>query len=122
MAMLEHTPPQQGILPHAGVKNLGDGWLMRVNSAGTLDDVLRVVNEFVDSWTRTDVAQMPIGCRPPEIRSAQDVSGYAFTLAQAKFESRHDLRAAMLLDRMATFFSYASTRVATLAHLTGASL
>ena len=61
--------------------------------------------------------RLPSHCMPPSLQTPQDICNYAFRLTQEQLKFEGPLGASLLLDRMALFFSLASSRVAQLAHI-----
>jgi len=57
-----------------------DSWITRLAAANADEDVLAVAQDFLARLPRGFVSGLPAACQPPEMRSAQDVSSYAFAL------------------------------------------
>jgi hypothetical protein len=85
-------------------------WLARLARCERPNDVLDVVHEFVrvhrDVW-----ASLPTDCQPPPFTVADDVSRYALSLCQRDLGS--DPRRAAYIHALASFYSQASHRMAT---------
>ena len=82
-------------------------WESRLQRAYSVDDVLRVINDFLATWGPEELAALPEHLRPWRMKGSDDVSLYAFRLM-----SRVTLPGnAHILLRMSTFFSAASHRL-----------
>jgi hypothetical protein len=90
----------------------GTTWQHRLDTAGTVSEVVGVARDFLASFDPVQVHALPSACWPPErIIDGHDVSAYAFDLV------RHECTAPGAEDlahRLARFFSHASTRIAQL--------
>jgi len=92
-------------------------WTMRLGVATSAEQIVQLVTRFIDSHDENELSRLPSHCHPPPIHTPQEVCNYAFRLTQEqlKFEGTRDT--GLLLDRMALFFSLASSRIAQLAHI-----
>ncbi len=85
-------------------------WPQMLARAGTADEVLYIVRDFLASWDPEDIAILPPGCRPPvRFQAPEDVVLYAYALAQARCGDDVGNPA---IARMARFFSEAAQQVA----------
>jgi hypothetical protein len=78
-----------------------------LDKASSIEDVLRVVAEFLSLWTAEEWRLVPADCRPGCLETAQQVNAYAFTLARrltGTAETEPELH------RLSTFFTKASLR------------
>jgi hypothetical protein len=41
-----------------------DAWLRRIHAAGTRDERVEVLREYVATWSAEDIARLPRDCRP----------------------------------------------------------
>jgi hypothetical protein len=85
-------------------------WMARLSRAEGASDVMDVTREFVrthaDLW-----AWLPTDCQPPPFTVADDISHYALTLYRK--EVGEDLHMTATLHALASFFSEAAHRMAT---------
>ena len=84
-------------------------WSTLVTAAKTAEEVLQVSRSFLASLPPAFISELPAPCRPPLMGFAQDVSSYAFTLANACIV--RDAVEDELLE-MTRFFGAASQRLA----------
>jgi hypothetical protein len=85
-------------------------WTAQLAGTDTSEQVLEAVRGFLKSRPRRFLSELPNGCQPSGMESAQDVSSYAFVLKQAQCTVKDDLAAGFL--EMARFFAAASQRLA----------
>jgi len=96
---------------------LPETWTLRLGVATKPEQIVQLAKQFVDMHDEIERSRLPSHCRPPQIHTPQDVCSYAFRLTQEQLKFEGSLPASMLLDRMALFFSLASSRIARLAHI-----
>jgi hypothetical protein len=82
------------------------GWQERLDQAGSTQDLIGVVNEFLSLWTAEETQRIPEDCRIAYVTSVQQVSAQAYLLAHRK-SGKND--AAM--HRLSTFFTNAALRL-----------
>ena len=87
---------------------LSDKWQNTITSAKTANEVVAAAKAFLSSWTPAQIAALPEGCRPGEMGTPDDVTGYAFTLVQKGCAGDHQ---PPVLNTMASFFAAASIRL-----------
>jgi hypothetical protein len=87
-----------------------DPWAAPLIRATTADEVLAAVRAYLDALPLELLAALPAACRPPPIRSAQDVSSYAFVLMNRCLNRQSDAA----LVGMNRYFTQASHRLAAL--------
>jgi len=105
-------PPQRsqtGLLPET--------WSSRVGIATRPEQIVELAKRFVETQDEGERARLPSHCMPPPIHTPQDVCSYAFRLTQEQLKFEGPLGAGLLLDRLALFFSLASSRIAHLEHI-----
>src|SRR5689334_13678626 len=83
-------------------------WAASLARATNADEVLLAVRDYLDGLPIDFLAKLPGACRPPPMRSAQDVSSYAFILMNRCLNRGSD---ASLLG-LNRFFTQASHRLA----------
>src|SRR2546423_14765642 len=85
-------------------------WMARLARAENASDVMDVTREFVrthqELW-----AWLPTDCQPPPFTVADDISHYAITLYRKDLGD--DVRMAASVHALASFFSEAAHRMAT---------
>ena len=57
-----------------------DPWAARLADATSVDHVLDIVAAYLAALPAGFIASLPAECHPPQMRSPQDVSSYAFVL------------------------------------------
>jgi hypothetical protein len=82
--------------------------LAELHVADTVPEVIAVTRAFVKSWSAPEVLRLPYYCRPGRISDAKEIQELAFLLERARAHFAGRLIDALVLDRMATFFSAAS--------------
>ena len=84
------------------------GPLAELLLAEDVQEVIAITRAHLETCTTREILRLPFYCRPGRITDAKQIRELAFLLehAQAHFSGR--LIDAMVLDRMAAFFSAAS--------------
>lgn len=85
-------------------------WQGRLNNATGEGEVVGIARDFVAQFDYAQVAGLPAECRPGKLVDANDITVYAFTLAQNC--TGGDTEGAVLVEKLAAFFSHASIRLA----------
>ena|SRR5438105_2239436 len=85
-------------------------WMARLSRAESASDVMDVAREFVRAHAEL-WAWLPTDCQPPPFTIADDISHYAMTLYRK--EPGDDIRMAATVHALASFFSEAAHRLAT---------
>lgn len=85
-------------------------WQGRINGATDQEDVVGIARDFVAQFDYFEVAGLPAGCRPGKLVDANDVTRYAYTLVRQS--TRGDTQGEVEVEKLAAFFSQASTRLA----------
>ena len=97
--------------------SLPSEWTTRLGVATTPEQIVQAAKRFVAMQDEHERSRLPSHCLPPTILTPQDVCNYAFRLTQEQLRFDGPLGAGIPLDRMALFFSLASSRIAQLAHI-----
>ena len=84
-------------------------WQEQLDAASTVSEVVKVVKDFTSSLDHWDLAKLPVDCRPGKFFDAEDVSSFAMTVA--RYTNRGDAEADAIVDKLDSFFSYASVRL-----------
>lgn len=85
-------------------------WPQVLAQAGTVEEVLYIVRDFLANWEPEDIAGLPPESRPPaRFQAPEDVALYAYALVQAHCGNAAGNPA---VARMARFFSEAARQVA----------
>ena len=89
-------------------------WTSRVEHATSIDEVIKLVCDYVQSRKQEDMARLPQECRfDCPLDSPEVVADCAYRLAAYHPGQEGD---AELIERLSGFFSRASVRLAELAH------
>jgi hypothetical protein len=85
-------------------------WQVLLNEATGADQVAAICDEFLDTWSPTELAGFPPTCKPPDAVEADDIGPYAIRLiAEVGVGNR---TTTPLLYAMSTFFTKAALRIA----------
>ncbi len=84
-------------------------WRSRLEAAANERDVVDIVKDYLAHLDRFEIAQLPEECRPGKFFTADDVMGYAFTLARHHCKDDPDFQDFVL--KLGAFFSQASFRL-----------
>ena len=88
-------------------------WQESLNLARSEQDVVKVVRDFVAGLNLYELDKLPSPCRPPgKFFDAEDITSYAFEVVRHHCDDDEPTRE--LVHKIATFFSYASTRLSQL--------
>lgn len=85
-------------------------WTERLVACRTEAEVVEACREWLAAWSPQDIASLPPACRPGKLHDADDIAALAFDAVRcgnATDGSPHPQ-----VQRLASFFSHASTRVA----------
>ena len=83
-------------------------WLDHLTGAASMEAIVAVVHDFIRAWPASKIDELPPAYRPGRLDSANDISGYAVTLARAQLKGDHH---APHLHAMAIFFTDAAMRL-----------
>ncbi len=98
-----------------GTNTIGLTWLVRIDAAVTVGEVLDVVRVYLAHLTPAEVAFLKPNCRPPKLVDGNDIAEYALELVR---ETCTDDPAPPLVLKIAAVVSHASARVSELMTLT----
>lgn len=87
----------------------GRRWISQLQRARSEAQLLAVCRRFLASIRHSDLARLPLACRPIPIEDAGDLSAYALQLV--RFHCEVDDPPPLVL-RMAAFFAHANVRMA----------
>lgn len=87
-------------------------WRGYLSAASSEEDIVKLTRDFVASWQPADISRLPTPCRPGRIRDGDDISHWAYELAQAHCRIQAGDEQDQLVMRMLAFFSEAAMRVA----------
>ena len=82
--------------------------LAELEVVDTIPEVIALTRAFVESWSAPQVLRLPYYCRPGRINDAKEIQELAFLLELARAHFAGRLIDAMVLDRMAAYFSAAA--------------
>jgi len=83
------------------------GWQGQLDHATRPEAVLAVARDYLAQVSPEEIAQLPEDCRPQRLVDADDVATYALELARRQASPD----APEILNKLAAFFSDASTRL-----------
>ena len=86
-------------------------WKERLQNAATADQVLAVTQDFLTTWSASDLACLPLAHRQIRVVEPDDIAYYAFELVREQCLNGDGNKE---LQRMAAFFGVASERLAQL--------
>jgi len=84
-------------------------WQQKLDLADSEDEVVGVVRDYVATLDPGEVALLPAALRPGKMLVANDVASYALDLVRYDCDETHGV--AVLVHRLAAFFSHASIRL-----------
>ena len=82
-----------------------------LSSAGSVDEILRVTDEYLSTWSNEEFARLPITCRPDGVRSYEDIEFWADRLKDESEKAILFSDDETRLDRLTTHFLIASVRL-----------
>lgn len=85
-------------------------WARRVEDAPTIESVVALVREYLDTRDPSDLGRLPAECAPPSQVGRQQITEFAYRLAA--YHS-HD-ETARLVQRLSSVISRAAVRLAEL--------
>ena len=86
-----------------------------LSAARTIEEIVRVTADYLESWTCEDLDCLPPRCRPGWVKTRHDIEFWADRLAGETAQASIDLEDERKLDRMASHFLIASVRLRQLA-------
>ena len=87
-------------------------WQSLLNGAHSESAVVGIARDFVAQFSHEEIASLPPACRPYRFVDGEDIADYAFTLVN--HVTGGDSPSALLVEKLAAFFSHASFRVSAL--------
>jgi hypothetical protein len=82
-----------------------------LSSAGTVDEILRVTDAYLASWSHEELARLPATCRPDAVKSYEDIEFWADRLKDESEKAVLFVEDEHRLDRLTTHFLIASVRL-----------
>jgi hypothetical protein len=86
-------------------------WYSQIDRAKSVPEVVRVVRDFMATWTPDELALLPEECRPQRIRDEQDVETLHSLLVEQYRISRASGRELDALQRLTSFIVRTSIRL-----------
>lgn len=86
-------------------------WLPRIAKARSEEDLVRMVREYREAWSPSDLEKLPAHCRVAIVSTGQDISWAAVTLVQCELKGGMDEEAAETVRQMADVFVAAQLRL-----------
>ena len=88
-----------------------DDWRTRIQIACDVDQLVRIAREYLASWTRDQLAPLPIEAGATALCNSMDLSARAVLAAQADLRWRGDEATGRLLREMALTLGFAASRL-----------
>ena len=85
-------------------------WRTHLKGCTTPEAVLTVVSQYLDEWSRDEIASLPGGAWPGPLRSKSDVHAHALKLNTMHASFGGDPAALAGLQELLLFFTHASVR------------
>lgn len=82
-----------------------------LSAARTIDEIVRVTSEYLQSWTGDELERLPDSCRPGWVRTWQDIEYWCDKLVGESEKVFLYLDDERKLDRMTSHFLIASVRM-----------
>lgn len=82
-----------------------------LSSAESVDEILRVTDEFLSSWSSDELAALPATCRPGSVNSYEDIEFWADRLRDESAKALLFFEDERKLDSLTTHFLIASVRL-----------
>lgn len=82
-----------------------------LSSAESVDEILRVTDEFLSSWSSDELAALPATCRPGAVNSYEDIEFWADRLRDESAKALLFFEDERKLDSLTTHFLIASVRL-----------
>ena len=91
-----------------------EDWRNLIRDSSQEDEVVDLVRDHLALWSPEEIARLPLECRPPRIRDAEDISRWAFELASTHCAQSGKGSDEPMLERMLEFVTQAAIRLAEL--------
>jgi hypothetical protein len=91
-----------------------EDWRNLIRASSREDDVVELMRDHLARWTPEEIARLPVDCRPPRIRDAEDISRWAFELASTHCAQASRGDDEPMLERMLEFVTQAAIRLSEL--------
>ena len=91
-----------------------EDWRNLILSSSHETEVLELVRDHLARWSPEEIARLPVECRPPRIRDAEDISRWAFDLASTHCAQGSQGSDNPMLERMLEFVTQAAIRLSEL--------
>lgn len=98
----------------SGHQRPGAIWLYAISAAETEADVVIALRDFLATWTPSEISTLPVDCRPGRIANAEDINEMAYFLSTEHLSSQVELAHSATLERLMSFFTHATARIAEL--------
>lgn len=86
-------------------------WQPLLSAAGTEEEIIRIINEYLATLQPDELALLPPSCRIPPISNPHEIGDAAVTLSHADLKISHEHPGANLLHEMAHTFAFAQNRL-----------
>lgn len=88
-----------------------DDWRTRIQLASDIDQLVRIVREYLATWTHDQLAPLPVEVGATALCSSVDLSARAVLASQADLRWKGDQKTARLLREMALTLGAAASRL-----------
>ena len=88
-----------------------EDWRNLILAATQEEEVVELVRDHLARWSPEEIARLPVECRPPRIRDAEDISRWAFDLASSHCAQSGKGIDEPMLERMLEFVTQAAIRL-----------
>jgi hypothetical protein len=95
-------------------------WINQLDAAKSVAEVVSIVRDYIATWTPSEIARLPVPCRPAKIRDDTDIASLHERLAVEYRMTRASGDALTSLQILTSFVVRASVRIAELGGNTSA--
>lgn len=86
-------------------------WTTLFGTCQTEADVVRIANDYLETWLPSDFESLPPDCRVAAIANAEELAHAAVTFTQCELQVEPDSKAATILASLSEVFIAAQARV-----------
>src|SRR3954470_17169699 len=82
-----------------------------LSNAVSVDEIVRVTDDYLASWSIDELSRLPVTCRPDAVKSYEDIEFWADRLKDESEKAILFVDDETRLDRLTTHFLIASVRL-----------
>ena len=82
-----------------------------LSAARTIEEIVQLTSEYLESWTLEELDRLPVRCRPGWVKSRHDIEFWADRLSVESGKAPLFLDDERKLDRLTSHFLIASVRM-----------